>query len=440
MRLHALPALLLCLAACRGPGKDAFPGLMQGMDPNGRIPKADLPEDVPNPERWRYLPEGRIVEGSVADRLLISTFAVPIVFFKSDVGAGGGLSLTDIDFRTQRRREFATTTLTYTTEGQQNYSFIWRRWLDQRDLEQGGVLQEERSFVGAFAGYSRTLTRRFFGLGPDSRQEDETSYTEEIGAVAFGYQQSIPESGDDWVVDLGVRGETRSLSGGFVTGVPDTQDTFRGTFTEGDSLASLWIGGGLRYDTRDSQANPYAGHALRGWFNSAPFISGGRSGLAYGADGRAFFEVPPLFHDGGDDREENPPTDVLGVVAQVQDTSGDLPFWALPTLGGSNRLRGFIAGRFTDAAAWFAAAEYRIAIVPRGFEVSERVRVERVGLGLFYELGAVGPGLESIDESKVRDSVGLGLRLGLERQAVFRLDVGFSEDGTNLTILYGLSF
>ena len=33
------------------------------MDPSGRIPKVPLPEDLPNPERWRYIPEGRIMPG-----------------------------------------------------------------------------------------------------------------------------------------------------------------------------------------------------------------------------------------------------------------------------------------------------------------------------------------------------------------------------------------
>ena len=83
------------------------------MEPNGRIPKVELPADVSNPERWRYLPEGRIPEGSFIDRFMASSFAVPLLFFRGDVGAGGGLSLTDIDFRNQRRREFATINLSY---------------------------------------------------------------------------------------------------------------------------------------------------------------------------------------------------------------------------------------------------------------------------------------------------------------------------------------
>jgi hypothetical protein len=39
---------------------------LQGMEPSGRIPKVPLPADLRNPERWRYLPEGRIMPGNTA--------------------------------------------------------------------------------------------------------------------------------------------------------------------------------------------------------------------------------------------------------------------------------------------------------------------------------------------------------------------------------------
>jgi hypothetical protein len=427
-------------SGCLHPATQAAGDALQGMEPNGRIPKVALPADVPNPERWRYLPEARIVEGDVFDRFLISTFAVPVFFFKSDVGAGGGLSLTDIDFRGQRRREFATTTLTYTTEGQQNYGFLWRRWLDHRDLPGGGVIQEERSFVRAFVGYTKTLTRRFFGFGPDTLPSDESSYSEEVAALDLAYQKSLPEAGDNWVVEAGVRVETRNLGDGLVDGVPDTQDAFPVEFADGDDTSSLWLSAGLRYDTRDSQANPYHGWSLGAWYSGAPLVSGAGNGSLYGVESNAAFTLPPLFHDGGDDQEENPPTDVLAFTFQAQDSSGDLPFWALANLGGSSRLRGYIANRWTDEASWFAAGEYRFAIVPRGFALDERVRAERLSLALFYELGAVAPGAGELDDAEVRDSVGLGLRLGLERSAQFRFDVGFSDEDTIFTLLYGLSF
>ncbi|HXV36148.1 MAG TPA: hypothetical protein VEC18_03300, partial [Myxococcota bacterium] len=37
----------------------------RGIDEDGRIPKVDLPDDLPNPDRWRYIPEGRLKPGNV---------------------------------------------------------------------------------------------------------------------------------------------------------------------------------------------------------------------------------------------------------------------------------------------------------------------------------------------------------------------------------------
>ena len=151
------------------------------MDPSGRIPKVPLPEDLPNPERWRYIPEGRIMPGNIFQRLFVSSFVSPQFFFREDVGFGGGIAITDIDFREQRRREFLGAFLTYTTEGQERYRLVWRRWLHHREIPEGGVAVEERSFVAASGGYQRTLTRRFFGLGPDTPERAESSFTDEDG-------------------------------------------------------------------------------------------------------------------------------------------------------------------------------------------------------------------------------------------------------------------
>jgi len=414
--------------------------VLQGMDENGRIPKVDFPPDLPNPERWRYLPEARIVEGDIFERFLVSTFFVPLFFFEGDVGAGAGVSLTDIDFRNQRRQEFATSTVTYTTEGQANASIVWRRWLDQREAEGGGVFQEERSYLRAAGGFSRTLTRRFFGIGASSGEADESSYTDQVSAVELGIQRSLPEAGGDWVADVGIRLETRNLSRGYVESVPSTHLAFPTEFERDDNLDSLWLGGGLRYDTRDSQHNPYRGCSLGGWVRGTPLMTGGRSGAVYGATGTVVIPMPPLLHDGGDDLEENPPTDRVAFTAQVEDSTGELPFWALPTLGGSYRLRGYIPGRFYDAAAWFTAVEYRLVTIPRGVVVTDHVRVERFGLGLFYELGTVGADLGKALDNTPKYSWGVGGRLGLERVAQFRLDLGFSAEGSNLSITYGLSF
>jgi hypothetical protein len=412
----------------------------QGMEPSGRIPKVPLPDDVPNPERWRYLPEGRIMPGNIFERFLVSSFLAPQFFFEQDIGAGGGIALTDIDFRSQRRREFLGAFLSYTTEGQQKYRAIWRRWLHHQDLSTGGVIVEERSRIDAFGGYEKSLTRRFFGFGPDTRARDETSYVDEFIDLGARADFALPKAGGDWVATIGARGESHNLAPGRVSGRPTTDDVFPEVFATGDGHQSAILTAGLRYDTRDSQHQPYAGYQLGVLLDAPLWQSTGDTGLVATMFGNVAFPLPPLFHQGGDDREENPPTDTLALGATVQTSAGDMPFYLRPSLGGSHTLRGYIANRFTDNSSWHAAAEYRFWVIPRGFAITDTIRIERVGMALFYEAGTVADSLGDLPASRVHTSYGVGLRFSLERTAVFRADVGFSREDINVTVGFGLSF
>jgi hypothetical protein len=411
-----------------------------GMEPSGRIPKVALPPDLPEPARWRYIPEGRILPGNVFQRLLVSSFITPQVFFEQDVGFGGGIALTDIDFRSQRRREFLGAFLTQTTEGQERYRLVWRRWIHHLDLPSGGVAVEERSFVGGAGGYQRTLTRRFFGLGPDTRPGAESSFTDEVEDLALGADLALPGPGSDWVLTVGGRGVHHNLAGGRVSGVPSTDRAFPDLFRQGDGRTEGWATVGLRYDTRDSQHQPYSGWRVGVVADAAPLQSDGSAGAVASTYANVVFRVPPLFHHGGDPEEENPPTDTIAFGAHVDTTLGDLPFYDRPSLGGANTLRGYIANRFTDDSAWHAVAEYRFWVIPRGFRLTRTIRIERVGLALFGEAGTVAGSLVDLPSARIHTSYGVGLRVALERLAVFRADLGFSGEGTNLTIAFGLSF
>jgi outer membrane protein assembly factor BamA len=158
------------------------------------------------------------------------------------------------------------------------------------------------------------------------------------------------------------------------------------------------------------------------------------------AYGNLALRLPPLFHRGGDEREENPPTDTLALGVIVQASAGDMPYYERPSLGGTDTLRGYIANRFTDNSSWHAVAEYRFAIIPRGFALTDTIRIERVGLALFYEAGTVADSLDKLPAARVHTSYGVGLRVSLERTAVFRADVGFSREDVNVTVGFGLPF
>jgi hypothetical protein len=444
VRFATTLALLVLLPAwgARADGADDAYDPWRGMDRDGRIPAVAKP--VEHPERWRYIPEGRLKPGNVLQRFMVSSFIAPFVFRDTDVGFGGGLALTDIDFREQRRREFAGLFLSYSEEGQQAYTVIWQRWLHHRELPEGGVLQEERSRIRVATGYQRTLTRRFFGLGDDTEEHDETSYSDEYGALDVGVDLAIPDPGDDLVLGIGVRAEWHNLSSGEVDDAGNTKDVFPALFEDADRDALGWLRTELRWDTRDSQVLPYRGFDAGARIDAALLQTEGDAGAIFGVFGSKFFPVPGLFHSGGTGTsEEHPPTDSIALHLETETTAGELPFYALPSFGGGERGRGFIEGRFHDRSLWAATAEYRFWVVPRGFALTPwtpHVRVERLGLALFYDVGSVADEWWDIFQATPKHSGGIGFRATLERSAPFRVDVGFSKEGAQVTAGFGLSF
>jgi hypothetical protein len=412
-----------------------------GIDRNNRIEKPQLPEDLPHPERWRYTPPGRIMPGNVLERFLVSSFISPIVFREEDIGAGGGFALTDIDFRGQRFREFANVIMTHSEEGQQAYRINWSRWLHVRDLADGGIVREERNRLYGSLGYEKTLTRRFFGLGSRTAEEAEVSYTEETTAAGFGVRWSLPNPGSEWVARTDLRYEHHGLSAGRVSDRPSIEQVpeFAPLVVDGDGDDQLWFDASLAWDTRDSLSQAYSGTRI-GLLANTVWHTGGELGALLGVDAQHVVPLPPLLHRGGEGREENPPTDVIAVGGFVVDTAGDVPFYQLPSLGGGSTLRGYIQNRFTDEAAAHGSLEYRVQLVPRGFLITDTVRIERVGLGVFYEGGTVASGIDRLDRGRYLDSYGLGLRIAFAREALFRVDVGYGREGSNLTIAFGNTF
>lgn len=411
-----------------------------GMDRDGRIPRIDKSAYVDRPERWRYVPEGRIKPGNFLQRFLVSSFIVPIIFSNSDVGTGFGLALTDIDFRKKRRREFLGGFFSYTTEGQQSYVLRWRRWLKHMDVPGGGILQEERSFLRAGGGYRKTLTRRFFGIGPSTKESQETSYTDEVVFLELGLSKSLEGALDDFVFEVGFIAEDHRLDRGRVGGKPTMEALFPRLFRDADRITLGWLSGGFRWDTRDSQRNAYRGTAIGAKVDAALGQTGGEVGAIYTLFADQIFPIWPIFHDGGTEDEEHPPTDSLAFHFENRTSSGDLPFFARPSLGGSRLLRGYIAGRWRDDAAWAAAAEYRFWVIPRGFTIWRHIRIERLGAAVFYEVGGVAGNGFGLFHERVRQSYGVSARATIERAALFRADFGFSEEGFNFSAGFGLSF
>ncbi len=119
----------------------------------------------------------------------------------------------------------------------------------------------------------------------------------------------------------------------------------------------------------------------------------------------------------------------------VEGVPSEIPFWAYPSLGGADTLRGFFPDRFLGRGSALVNTELRVKVVAFDFFDIWRVTIDAVGFGDF---GRVYLAEEAFSKEVVRDwkaSWGGGVRFFLSSGLVARVDVGFSDEEDMLTYL-----
>lgn len=111
---------------------------------------------------------------------------------------------------------------------------------------------------------------------------------------------------------------------------------------------------------------------------------------------------------------------VPGLVAwQVQGlfSEGDVPWYAMPDLGGSSAMRGYIKGRYRDEHMLMGQVEYRLPIV------------QRLGMVFWGTAGSVAPSVSKLNDD-ILTSVGTGFRFRIKDKINLRADVGVGQNET----------
>ncbi|MFA0524582.1 BamA/TamA family outer membrane protein [Vibrio sp. 10N.222.52.C3] len=111
---------------------------------------------------------------------------------------------------------------------------------------------------------------------------------------------------------------------------------------------------------------------------------------------------------------------IPGLVAwQVQGlfSEGDVPWYAMPDLGGSSAMRGYIKGRYRDEHMLMGQVEYRLPIV------------QRLGMVFWGAAGSVAPSVSKLNDD-ILTSVGTGFRFRIKDKINLRADVGVGQNET----------
>lgn len=253
----------------------------------------------------------------------------------------------------------------------------------------------------------------FYGVGNDTQGSDEEIYTTQTLRVDLSFLKSIMPN---FYVGLGYN----YFQSDIVKFEPDGQ-------LEQDSLIPSLIPGNtgsitsgfhlnLRYDSRDNNLCPASGfYADIKIANYEPSFGSEFDFTRLDVDLRKYF-LPFGKH-------------VLATQLVLTNVWGEPSFETMALLGGKTIMRGHYEGRFRDNSLYAAQVEYRIPLV-RSNWIDTREKIpfrERWGLVGFFGIGDVASSFGDIDLSKIKTSIGVGVRyLVLPKERInVRIDLGF---------------
>ena len=277
-------------------------------------------------------------------------------------------------------------------------------------------LANKRLMVETWAAHRDYPQEDFFGIGPDSARANQTSYA--IRSDLFGARAGVRPL-PLVMAGGGLEYLNPRLGEGKDSRVPSIETLFTPSSAPGlgesvDYLRSMAF---LEVDYRQPK-NPRRG----GWYRVDFSRDDDRT------TGRYTFN-----------RVDTDLRQFVGVLAgrrviaarlfvSTSDTGAGrvMPFYAMPTLGGNDSLRGFREYRFRGPHAILTQAEYRYEIWS-GLDGA-----------LFYDAGKVADSRSDLNFKDLESDYGFGFRFNTDNAIVFRVDAGFgSRDGKHLYIVFG---
>lgn len=259
-------------------------------------------------------------------------------------------------------------------------------------LDDGRIWVESRVFV-------LDWHTDFYGIGPDSRLADEEEYVPRRFSADAAFRHVLGDPRLYAGIGYAFRLTAIRATDPDGTLVSDEPIGFDGGTLTGPML-------GLSWDSRDNQFFPHSGTLVKADLELSHRGLGADFNRTIGTiDARGYLDVGVRANH------------ILAGRAQAELSTGDVPFYALPTLGGSGNMRGMSSGRLRDVNAMSLELEYRTPLVGR------------FGFVTFAGLGDVFRRFSEIQASP-RWTAGGGVRVRVDRdnRVNVRLDYGVSRE------------
>lgn len=280
-------------------------------------------------------------------------------------------------------------------------------------------LANNRILLDFMARHRNYPQEDFFGVGSDSVTEDRTNFRLEDTLI----QGTAGLRPLEWL-SFGAQGGFLKTNTGSGTDMrfPTIETRFDDSTAPGLDDQPDYVHGGafVDIDYRDSTLNARSGGHYR--FEWTSFQD--RNSRFYGFD-RVDAEVQQYF----------PFFNLRRVIAfrartSLAATSGghQVPFFMMPTLGGPEDLRGFREFRFRDQNLMLMNLEYRWEAF------------SGLDMAVFGDAGKVFSRRADLDFSDLETTWGVGARFNSANGVFFRIDTGFSNEGTRIFYKFGHSF
>jgi outer membrane protein assembly factor BamA len=288
---------------------------------------------------------------------------------------------------------------------------IWLEWDDDR--------RRPHTFTKNLVfRVRRNLFYRFFGLGPETTAEDESSYTRLYATASARVGWNFTEN-LNVALTAELRGDRPERHA--IKGLPETQDAFPDA-PGLDGSALLRGGFSFRYDTRADGDYSRSGFATE----LAGSVAKGLKGFGHLAQlsWSARLLVPEFSWLQGAAR----------LYWQQVIGGTDVPFYDRSTLGGEVLFRGFQEDRFIDMGAWEIEAEQRLTMFQTHmFGVVSDWRIDPfVSAGQVYG--------EQSPWAHVRVAAGTGLRVLIHPDILGRIDLAFGGEGLRAYVVLGYPY
>lgn len=269
------------------------------------------------------------------------------------------------------------------------------------------------------ASFFKNATSRFFGIGPDTPETNETNYTAREFRANWQFGVHVNE-----VTQLAVGErfrEVRVQRGG--TDLPFSREQFPNVDgMEGASILGHRVT--FLYDTRDNLVSPTDGTQVTAYAELDQNLRNGTNPVYY----RYRLELKKLL-------PSQSKRAILVVRADLQTTFGNqVPFYERSSLGGQNNLRGFGVDRFIDDHLVVLNVEQRLHVL--------RVRILNVAaefeVAPFVDMGKVFSTFRTRQFKDYEVTPGVGFRGMVRPSIVGRVDYGYSDEGG--AVFAGLDF